>query len=84
MENECLSADGTHVRSKSFRYGQQLLRDASKAFGKDIQMTHTWKDKLIDAGFEDVTEKRFRVCAAVYLPLVFSLCSHIIHLFTGF
>jgi trans-aconitate methyltransferase len=45
------------------------LHEASKRFGKSLIEAHTWKDKMVNAGFVDVTCRVFKVWKATLPPV---------------
>lgn len=52
---EILCDDGTDEKAKYTRECVKNLQEASKKFGKSMVEADTWKERMIKAGFEDVT-----------------------------
>ncbi|RDW64402.1 class I SAM-dependent methyltransferase [Aspergillus mulundensis] len=55
------SDDETHLRAKCMRSVVENLHAASKKFGKDMNTTHTWRERLEKAGFVNVTEETYKL-----------------------
>ncbi|KAF1931556.1 S-adenosyl-L-methionine-dependent methyltransferase [Didymella exigua CBS 183.55] len=57
----CESDDGTIDHAHAVRRWQDLCNDAATVFAKEIRVAHTLKQRMLDAGFVDVTEKVVKV-----------------------
>ncbi|CBF84602.1 protein llmB [Aspergillus nidulans FGSC A4] len=55
------SDDGTHLRAKCMQEVVKNLHLSSKKFGKDMNTTHTWRERLEKAGFINVTEEMYKL-----------------------
>ncbi|BDD55982.1 hypothetical protein MAP00_001462 [Monascus purpureus] len=55
------SDDGTHLKAEKFLRLCELCHEASRRFGKSLNTVTTWKEKMIQAGFEDVHEQKFKL-----------------------
>ncbi|KAK2735300.1 hypothetical protein FQN57_001195 [Myotisia sp. PD_48] len=61
FEANFYSPDGTRERAVTATLWQKLLVSASQKFGKSLDVEHTWKAKMIEAGFVDVVEEVIKV-----------------------
>jgi len=61
IEVATYSDDGSHLRSEMFLKGLDLVTEASIKFGKSMRTMGTWKEKMKQAGFVNVTEKIYKV-----------------------
>ncbi|KAL4791496.1 S-adenosyl-L-methionine-dependent methyltransferase [Aspergillus venezuelensis] len=55
------SDDDTHLRAKCMAEGVKNMHAASKKFGKDMNTTSTWKERMERAGFVNVTDEVFKL-----------------------
>ncbi|KAL2218104.1 methyltransferase [Thermoascus aurantiacus ATCC 26904] len=61
IEVATYSDDGSHLRSEMFLKGLDLVTEASIKFGKSMRTMGTWKEKMKQAGFVNVTEKIYKL-----------------------
>ncbi|KAL4881871.1 S-adenosyl-L-methionine-dependent methyltransferase [Aspergillus karnatakaensis] len=55
------SDDDTHLRATNLLEGIKNMHAASKKFGKDMDTTSTWKERLENAGFINVHEETYKL-----------------------
>ncbi|KAL1979526.1 hypothetical protein VTN96DRAFT_5669 [Rasamsonia emersonii] len=60
-KQEILCDDGTDEKAPYTRKCVEHLQEASKKFGKSMVEADTWKDRMIKAGFVDVTCRIFKI-----------------------
>lgn len=67
VEADFFSNDGTRERAVTAKLWQKLLTEASKKFGKSLNVESSWPDKMVEAGFVDVVEEVYKVGTPFYL-----------------
>ncbi|KAL6237915.1 hypothetical protein BDW75DRAFT_202975 [Aspergillus navahoensis] len=55
------SDDDTHLRATCMQEVVKNLHVASQKFGKDMNTTHTWRERLEKVGFVNVTEETYKL-----------------------
>ena len=58
------SDDGTHKNAKTLVKVIEAFYDATEMFGKRVLLAPTWKDKMTEAGFEDVKDVSYKVSSS--------------------
>ena len=61
------SDDGTLENAPNIREWAKLQMEASVKFGKDMDITHHYKQWLTDVGFKNVKEDVYKVCVKAKL-----------------
>lgn len=61
IEVDTFSDDDTHLKATNFCQIARLVHESSEESGKSFKTVATWKEKMINAGFEDVHEKAYIV-----------------------
>lgn len=59
IEVDTFSDDDTHLKATNFCQIARLVHESSEESGKSFKTVATWKEKMINAGFEDVHEKAY-------------------------
>ena len=59
------SDDDSRERAPSTVLWESNIVDGFNKFGKSVQLTDTWKERLIKAGFVDVQQDVRKVCAVI-------------------
>ncbi|CAG8292899.1 unnamed protein product [Penicillium salamii] len=57
FETTTYSDDDTHLKATNFLYAIKNIHESSKLFGKDMASSSTWKSRMENAGFVNVTEE---------------------------
>lgn len=65
FETKTYSDDETHLNATNFLYAIQNMHESSKLFGKDMASSPTWKTRMEQVGFINVTEDIYVVCAVL-------------------
>jgi len=55
------SDDGSHESAKNTLKIAELILQASRVFGKDMNTVRTWKERMELVGFTNVTERIYKV-----------------------
>lgn len=64
MEVNTYSDDGTHLSATNLLDSVKHMHLSSKLFGKDMSSVSGWKERMEKAGFVNVREEVFKVCAS--------------------
>lgn len=66
FEPTTYSDDDTHLDATNLLYAIKHMHESSKLFGKDMTSSPTWKDRMEKAGFVNVREDIYKVCAVLF------------------
>lgn len=58
------SDDGTHLTATNFMLSIKHMHESAKLFGKDMNSSPSWKERMEKVGFVNVREDIYKVCPA--------------------